>query len=92
MDANGYPDLVVGALQSSAVLVLRARPIVHIGTTISNLAQLQLVDQKERQCSYSSNENGIKEAVCFPIELCVELDRATLKLSSSNELNFTRDG
>lgn len=47
MDSNKYPDLAVGALQSSAVLVLRTRPIVRIQTTIMNNASLQIIDQKK---------------------------------------------
>lgn len=86
MDLNGYPDLVVGALQSSAVLVLRARPIVHVTTTINNFARLQAIDQKQRQCSYNSKETGSRrDAVCFPIELCIELDTPLAK----TDLNFT---
>lgn len=37
LDGNSYPDLLVGAYESSAAVLLRSRPIVDITTEIGEL-------------------------------------------------------
>lgn len=51
LDLNGYPDLLIGAYEADAVVLLRARPIIGINTTISPVANLKKVDPTRPGCS-----------------------------------------
>lgn len=63
MDANGYPDLVVGSFASSTVAVLRARPVISVTATVISLPER--VDRKEIVCPVDKSPN-----VCFQIQVC----------------------
>ena len=64
VDENGYPDVVVGAFQSDAVVVLRSRPIVNVMTTLR--AYPKLVDPKVTQC----RRDGLPYN-CFKLQACL---------------------
>ena len=50
MDANNYPDLVVGVLNSNAIVLLRTQPIIHLNAFVVKNENLQEIDQKVKQC------------------------------------------
>ena len=37
MDDNGYPDLVVGAFDSSKTIVLRSRPVINVQVRVQGI-------------------------------------------------------
>jgi hypothetical protein len=90
MDANNYPDLVIGALQSNAVVLLRARPTTRIQTLLQNNASLQAIDQQKKECSYIG-VNGMRKFVsCFPIRFCARLENLVVARANPNaQLNFS---
>jgi hypothetical protein len=57
MDQNGYPDLLVGAYDADTVVLLRARPIVGIKTSISPEQNLRNIDPSKGGCSKDPNSN-----------------------------------
>lgn len=64
VDNNGYPDVVVGAFQSDAVVVLRSRPIVNVMTTLR--AYPKVIDPKLTQC----RRDGLPYN-CFKLQACL---------------------
>lgn len=64
VDDNGYPDVVVGAFQSDAVVVLRSRPVVNVMTTLR--AYPRVIDPKVTQC----RRDGLPYN-CFKLQACL---------------------
>jgi len=64
LDDNGYPDLIVGAYQSSAVAVLLSRPVVNIDASIS--ATPQRIDTSATTCAFDQTEGTL----CFELKVC----------------------
>ena len=95
MDANTYPDLVVGSLNSNAVLLLRTQPIVHLNAYLLNSEHLQEIDQKVKQCKKPKSNTDAFDTVCFSFEVCFEV-KSGLKGSGSKQqlplLNYTLVG
>lgn len=66
MDANGWPDVAVGAFKSDAVFVLRTYPAVNVRASIRNLNELQSIDVLNCVKQRSSSS-------CFKVDVCFEL-------------------
>jgi len=64
VDENGYPDVVVGAFQSDAVVVLRTRPVVNVMTTLR--AYPKVIDPALTQC----RRDGLPYN-CFKLQACL---------------------
>jgi len=64
VDDNGYPDVVVGAFQSDAVVILRSRPVVNVMTTLR--AYPKVIDPKLTQC----RRDGLPYN-CFKLQACL---------------------
>lgn len=63
LDDNGYPDLAVGAYVSDSVVILRARPVVHVSVEI--VSEPQTVNPHQTTCMFDSSFNR-----CFRLKLC----------------------
>lgn len=50
LDQNDYPDLIAGAYESDVAILIRARPIVDITTSITPLENLQNIDSTKYGC------------------------------------------
>lgn len=70
MDKNGYPDLLVGAYDSDAAVLLRTRPIINLKTSV--VGQLKSIDPNKPNCEW----NGMKH-VCFEFSACFTLDETS---------------
>ncbi|KAI0240277.1 Integrin alpha-PS1 [Lamellibrachia satsuma] len=78
MDENGYPDIVVGAFESSKTVVLRSRPVINVQTMTQFTPDL--IDPSVKTCVHDGRDNN-----CFKVRLCFKftakpLDRFTSKL------------
>ncbi|XP_030379040.1 integrin alpha-PS1 isoform X2 [Scaptodrosophila lebanonensis] len=82
LDGNSYPDLVVGAYNSSAVVALLARPIISIQTTYSG-SELRNIDPNKQRCIGNASTN----LTCFTFEVCCSIDPYE-QSGTSKELNL----
>lgn len=67
-DDNTYPDLLVGAYQSSAVVTLLSRPITNIETEVRSL-DFKKIDPTK----YGCNNNATSNLTCFSFLACCSI-------------------
>lgn len=81
-DDNSYPDLVVGAYQSSAVIALLSRPIINITTEVRG--DLKNIDPMRQGCYTDASTN----LTCFTITACCAISpyKASRQLQTLNLL------
>ncbi|XP_012945284.1 integrin alpha-PS1 isoform X2 [Aplysia californica] len=66
LDENGYPDLLVGAYESDAVVLVRSRPIIKLHADL-NVMPESIDMEAPAECPFIAGENRR----CLKIELCV---------------------
>lgn len=67
LDRNSYPDLLIGAYESDAVILLRSRPIIKIKTSVKgNLTQ---IDPNSKGCV----DDPQSKTACFSVQPCFKL-------------------
>ena len=59
LDANDYPDLLVGAYDDDSVYLVRARPIIGILTRVEPQANLHNIDPNGRGCDMYQNATEV---------------------------------
>ncbi|XP_037816674.1 integrin alpha-PS1 isoform X1 [Lucilia sericata] len=69
LDGNSYPDIVVGAYNSSAVVALLSRPIISIQTKWRS-NEMKNIDPTKPGCSTDHFTN----LTCFTFEACCSID------------------
>ncbi|XP_073969159.1 integrin alpha-PS1-like isoform X1 [Rhodnius prolixus] len=87
MDNNGYPDLLIGAFESSSVVLLRTRPIIELTTTVGPETALTGIDPNKNGCPVDPHSN----LTCFTFETCVSV-QAVMKLVAAGtglRMNYT---
>ncbi|XP_030396874.1 integrin alpha-IIb isoform X2 [Gopherus evgoodei] len=70
IDANGYPDVLVGAFGASKVAVYRAQPVV---VASSQLLVPDVLNPEEKTCTVDRTPVS-----CFPIQLCTGIKGKSL--------------
>lgn len=85
MDFNLHPDLVIGALKSNKVVLLRTRPVLKVKTDVFDLKNLNQIDQTIKNCQIEDNFY-----VCFKFDICFQAEKSSLKQLPL--LNFTLVG
>ncbi|CAH0585673.1 unnamed protein product [Chrysodeixis includens] len=85
LDANGYPDLLVGAYENSSVALIRTRPIIDIKTSIKPSNSIINIDPTIHGCERDPGSNY----TCFHFEACCIIE-SLVKTSQSNihRLNY----
>ncbi|TTI76914.1 Integrin alpha-9 [Bagarius yarrelli] len=63
MDGNGYPDVTVGAFMADSVVLLRSKPIITVGVSISLPASINI---SVPQC-----HEGPQHLNCFNVTVCM---------------------
>ncbi|XP_055910132.1 integrin alpha-PS1 isoform X2 [Eupeodes corollae] len=69
LDDNSYPDIVIGAYNSSAVVALLSRPIISIQTKVRG-TELKNIDPTKEGCLTDVSTN----LTCFSFEACCSID------------------
>uniref|UniRef100_A0A336MNG2 CSON003849 protein n=1 Tax=Culicoides sonorensis TaxID=179676 RepID=A0A336MNG2_CULSO len=82
LDDNSYPDLLIGAFNSDAVVALLARPITNIKTEIDD-SQLKNIAAEKYGCPTDPSSN----LTCFSFTACCSFDR--IQGQTSLELIYT---
>ncbi|ESO00760.1 hypothetical protein HELRODRAFT_175238 [Helobdella robusta] len=79
IDGNNYPDVVVGSIESSSIVVLRSRPVLNITASLTTSEEYIEIQQL-------LNPDRIKESI-FSLKVCFTYDSQFQK----NNENNTRD-
>ncbi|XP_025410272.1 integrin alpha-PS1 isoform X2 [Sipha flava] len=74
LDQNGYPDLISGAYESDLVILIRARPIVNITSTVGPAENLRNIDPSKAGCL----TDKASTVTCFTFETCFKLEPLVL--------------
>uniref|UniRef100_A0A8D0BJG4 Integrin subunit alpha 2b n=1 Tax=Salvator merianae TaxID=96440 RepID=A0A8D0BJG4_SALMN len=84
IDANGYPDVVVGAFRASKVAVYRSQPVLVIK---AQLVLPDVLNPDNKTCAVSE-----VQVSCFPIQMCVRVSgkRMPQVVGLSSELQLDR--
>lgn len=83
IDNNGYPDLVIGAYNASAVIALLSRQIIFIQTTVPTKVELKPIDPSVKGCPADPTSNS----TCFSLRTCCSVDH-TLESGSAQTLHI----
>ncbi|XP_071812883.1 integrin alpha-6-like isoform X3 [Apostichopus japonicus] len=65
LDWNAFPDLLIGALDSESVVLLRGRPVINMTATVT-VSPSQL-DRERLDCNV-----GGEQKLCFTITVCAQ--------------------
>lgn len=70
VDKNDYPDLIIGAYNSSAAVVLLSRPIISISTVVPQKGSIKAIDPSIKGCQDDQTAN----VTCFSFKTCCSID------------------
>ena len=69
LDENGYPDLLIGAYESDAVVLVRSQPIIYLYAKVEY--EPQEIDQDNPKCDVQVLSASNPNRNCIKISLCV---------------------
>ncbi|XP_035439524.2 integrin alpha-PS1 isoform X1 [Spodoptera frugiperda] len=85
LDANGYPDLLVGAYENSSVALIRTRPIIDIKTSIRPSNTIINIDPTIHGCDRDPSSNY----TCFHFQACCIIESLVKSSqSTTHRLNY----
>ncbi|KAM8945811.1 integrin alpha-IIb [Pelodytes ibericus] len=87
IDANGYPDLLVGAFETEKVYLYRARPVTLLSTEL--LFHPDALNPDLKLCSMNNSQFFVS---CFTVSVCAKITGKSLPktLMLSTELQLDR--
>lgn len=71
LDNNEYPDLVIGAYNSSAAIALLSRPIISIETVVPKKGEIKAIDPSIKGCA----DDPFSNSTCFSFRTCCSIDQ-----------------
>lgn len=72
IDGNTYPDILIGAYNSSTVVALLARPITNIQTEVRS-DEIKNIDPSKNGCFKNPSSN----LTCFSFQACCSIELST---------------
>ncbi|KAJ0176589.1 hypothetical protein K1T71_007768 [Dendrolimus kikuchii] len=85
LDANGYPDLLVGAYENSSVALIRTRPIIDIKTSIRPSNTIINIDPTIHGCEKDPSANY----TCFHFQACCIIETLVKSTqTNAHRLNY----
>jgi integrin alpha 8 len=76
LDENSYPDLIVGAYKSDAVVFIRSKPVIQTLFKTHTIPKFIDLNSEENHCSSSSSISNIgakvnSSRICINLEYCI---------------------
>ncbi|XP_045772971.1 integrin alpha-PS1 isoform X1 [Maniola jurtina] len=85
LDANGYPDLLVGAYENSSVALIRTKPIIDIKTSIRLTEGTINIDPTKQGCQTDPSSTY----TCFHFQACCIIESVVASTqTNSHEINY----
>ncbi|XP_071748168.1 integrin alpha-PS2 isoform X5 [Lepeophtheirus salmonis] len=66
LDDNQYPDVLVGAYDSSQAVYLKSSPVIHLNSDLNFLVKQKQINLEERKCSLRSGKTRVP---CIDVEI-----------------------
>ncbi|XP_053309951.1 integrin alpha-IIb [Spea bombifrons] len=87
IDANGYPDLLIGAFEAENVYLYRAQPVVHLHTTL--FFNPDAINPEKKDCYQRDTGAAVS---CFTLYVCTQVTGRSLprKLEISADIQLDR--
>lgn len=82
LDRNSYPDLLVGAYASDAIVLFRSRPIIKIKTSVEG--NLTKIDPESKGC----RDDRYSKTPCFTVRPCFSFLGKSSNFHSSSSLRY----
>nr|XP_031836147.1 integrin alpha-PS2 isoform X2 [Nomia melanderi] len=87
LDGNHYPDLIVGAYESSTAVFFRSRPVIKMDSYVTFDQESKLISLDDKNCRLSDSSR----VTCFPLRACFKYSGEGVLTSHTFNIQYVLD-